>query len=117
MEEEQQPQDGVSLHTGFPNPASDVSLSALDLRQLLVMHPISTFVFRVQGKTWEKFGIFDTDVALVDRALSAKKSDLVIWWQPGEEGFLISRQATLPEDATIWGVVTSVVHQFRQDKR
>lgn len=115
MREEQQSQDGVSLHAGFPNPANDTSLSALDLRQLLVAHPVSTFLFRIQGKTWEEFGIFDTDIALVDRALTTRPGDLVIWWQPGEEGFAISRQKQLPPEAVVWGVVSSVIHQFRKD--
>jgi SOS-response transcriptional repressor LexA len=115
MREEHQPQDGVSLHTGFPNPANDTNLSALDLRQLLITHPVSTFLFRIQGKNWEELGIFDTDIALVDRALTPRTNDLVIWWQPGEEGFAISRHKQLPAEAIIWGVVSSVIHQFRKD--
>lgn len=108
--------DGVSIHAGFPNPASDKSLGSLDLGQLLITHPISTYLFRIQGQDWGEYGIFDGDVAIVDRALDPRKSDLVIWWREGEEGFGISSLRDTPANATVWGVVASTVHQFRKDE-
>lgn len=109
MREDQQ--DGVSIHAGFPNPGADKSLVSLDLNQLLVQHPTSTFLFRVRGASGEEYGIFDSDVAVVDRALNPHKKDLVIWW---DDTFRISKFSELDQDVAIWGVITSVVHQFRE---
>lgn len=111
-EEEQQP--GVSVHAGFPNPATDKSLHTLDFNQLLIAHTASTFMFRVQGNEWQEVGVFNNDIAIVDRALSPRKTDLVIWWQEAHETFAISRTKAVPDEATVWGVVTATIHQFRE---
>ncbi len=103
---------GVSEHAGFPNPATDNLLEDLSLQQLLIKHPVSTFFLRVRGSEWEGQGIFDGDIAIVDRALTARKSDLVIWWQG--DNFVISKQAKKPDDCPAWGVVTSIIHQCRK---
>jgi len=104
---------GVSVHAGFPNPAADKSLGSLDLNQLLIQHAASTFLFRLRGNDWEDLGIFDEDIAIVDRALGARKNDLVIWWENQTDGFAISKYKDLEADANVWGVVTSVIHQLR----
>lgn len=117
MSEESTEPTGVSIHAGFPNPAADKSLSSLDLNQLLIQHAHSTFLFRVRGHEWESLGIFDNDVAVVDRAIDARKSDLVIWWSEGGDEFAISKYKDLPTNAGVWGVITSVIHQFRKDEQ
>lgn len=114
QEERHEAQEGVSLHTGFPNPANDHTLGTLNLNQLLIDHPISTFLFRIEGNNWESYGIFDGDIAIVDRALSPRSTDLVIWWQDGREGFALSRAKKVPDGSELWGVLTSIIHQFRK---
>lgn len=106
--------DGVSVHSGFPNPALDrrgqgASL-ALDLNRLLVKRPSSTYLFRVEGHQWSDQGIYDGDVAVIDRALEARASDLVISWRP--TGSTICRRRQLAPDDDIWGVVTAIIHQY-----
>ena len=113
MREDEQT-SGISLHAGFPNPATDKSLGSLDLNQLLVQNTASTFFFRLRGHEWEGLGIFDNDIAIVNRSLDARQDDLVIWWDETTDGFAISRYKRTPQGATIWGVVTSTVHQFRR---
>ena len=54
---------------------------------------------------------FDNDVAIVDRALDAHMNDVIMWWK--DEVFMISTLATLPAGASVWGVVTTVIHQYR----
>lgn len=108
--------DGVSVHAGFPNPAADrrragVQLS-LDLNQHLIKRPSSSFLFRVAGHTWASDGVFDGDIAIVDRALTAGPTDLVIIWQ--SSGFSISRQRQLELDDEALGVVTSIIHEYRR---
>jgi DNA polymerase V len=114
MEEEKPTQPpGVSVHSGFPNPAADTSLHSLDLNQLLIQHSTSTYFFRVRGSEWENSGIFDGDIAIIDRALDPRKTDTVIWWNNDTTEFTISTRRSVPADATVWGVITATVHQLR----
>jgi len=113
MKEEEQP-EGVSVHAGFPNPATDKSLHTLDFNQLLIEHTASTYMFRVQGNEWEAAGVFDGDIAVVDRALDPRKNDTVLWWDETAGEFAISRRNDAPKAAAIWGVVTATIHQFRR---
>jgi len=108
---------GISIHTGFPNPAADTSLHGLDLNHLLIQHSASTYFFRVRGNAWEAIGIFDGDIALIDRALDPRRSDTVIWWNKDSEQFNISALSAMPKDATLWGVITSIIHQLRKNGR
>ena len=108
--------NGVSIHTGFPNPAADRTDRrqplALDINQLLVRHPSSTYLFRISGHHWAAQGVYDGDVAVIDRALAPQASDLVIVWQAS--GFALRRQADRLPDEALWGVVTATIHQLRQ---
>lgn|GEM_PF-448577 len=110
-------QEGVSVHTGFPNPAADARLRSLDLNQLLINHTASTYFFRVRGSEWEDIGIFDGDIAIIDRALDASKSDMVLWYDNGPDQFKISALRDLPPDAIVRGVITATIHQYRKVTR
>jgi DNA polymerase V len=106
--------DGVSVHSGFPNPAAErrqTNQLALDLNQLLINHASATYLFRIAGHAQAAEGIYDGDVAVVDRALNPRDSDLVVAWLAS--GSTIGRKRRLPEDAVIWGVVTAIIHQYR----
>jgi hypothetical protein len=104
---------GMSVHAGFPNPAADMSLGNLDINKLLITNVSSTYIFRVLGDGWEDMGIFDRDIAIIDRSLSAHKSDIVVWWGNDSEKFNISICSQVPEGIQIWGVITATIHQFR----
>ena len=105
--------DGVAVHAGFPNAGGDSSVQSLSLQQLLVPRPTSTFYFRLRGHDWTKFGIFDGDLVVVDRALDPADKDLVIWWRSDHDGFAVSHYRELPPQATVWGCVTNLIHQLR----
>ena len=113
MPEGRKHQEGVSVHTGFPNPATDQRLHTLDFNQLLVQHTASTYMFRVRGNEWEGAGVFDNDIAVVDRALDSRKTDVVLWWDEGRGEFAISKYSAMPKEAALWGVITATIHQFR----
>jgi SOS-response transcriptional repressor LexA len=115
MTENERYQEGVSVHTGFPNPATDSSLLGLDLNKLLIRHGASTYMFRVRGNDWEGAGVFDDDVAIIDRALDPRKNDVVLWWNESAGEFSISKYAAMPKEAALWGVITATIHQFRKD--
>jgi SOS-response transcriptional repressor LexA len=117
MSDDEQTPDGVSIHTGFPNPAIDKSLHGLDLNQLLVHHAASTYMFRVRGNAWEDSGVFDGDIAIVDRALDPRGSDVVLFWDGVRGEFVIATYSEMPAEATLWGVVTATIHEFRKYSR
>lgn len=102
---------GVSTHDGFPNPATDTSLQSLDLNSLLIKHSASTYLMRISGNDWRALGILAGDIAIVDRALDARANDIVIWHQ-GEQ-LIMSYRSKVASEAAIWGVVTSIIHQYR----
>ena len=108
--------DGVSIHTGFPNPAIDRqnrgSRLTLDINQLLVKNSSSTYLFRIAGHTWVDSGIFDGDIAIVDRALTPQPSDLVIDWR---DSFVIERQSHREIQEQPWGIITAIIHQYGRD--
>lgn len=101
--------DGVAVHAGFPNPGADSRTTALSLDKLLIRHPSSTYFFRVQGHSWADHGIFDGNLALIDRAITPRPQDLVIYWQG--DSFAITRYSQLTYEDTIWGTILSTVHE------
>lgn len=106
--------DGVSIHSGFPNPALDQrgrrQPLALDLNQLLIKRPSSTYLFRISGHTWADQGVYDGDVAVIDRARRGRLNDLVVIWQ--SSGFALCRRRQLSGEDEPLGVVTAIIHQF-----
>jgi len=108
--------DGVSVHTGFPNPAlehrgQDPRLS-LDINRLLIRQPSSTYLFRVAGHHWSDQGVYDGDIAVVDRALQAGPNDLLVAWRT--DASVLCRQHQLTAEDKPWGVVTAIIHKYRQ---
>lgn len=102
---------GVSIHSGFPNPASDRNLEAVDLHRLLIKQPTSTFFMRIDGNDWEDRAIFDGDIVVIDRSLTPRQKDLVVATKDDE--FIITPFTKLPADSQLWGTVTAVIHQYR----
>lgn len=115
MEQESEQDDSVVIHAGFPNPATDKSLGSLNLNQLLIERPISTYLFQISGNEWEQLGIFDQDIAIVDRALTPRPSEPVVWWNEAGS-FSISVSKDVPVDSVAWGVVTSIIHRYRKTR-
>ena len=103
----------VAVHAGFPNPAADRrgTPSPLSLDRLLIRNPSSTYLFRVRGDDWLEWGIFDGDVAIIDRALTPRLGDLLLIWSG--EGFTIRAYTVDYRPHEPWGVVTTVIHDFR----
>lgn len=119
---------GVSA--GFPSPAEDYIDRKLDLNDLLIKNPAATFFVRVAGDSMTGAGINHDDILVVDRSLEATSGRIVIAAYNGEltvkrlmhDKDSIRLVAENPNYAPliidkdngceIWGVVTSVIHQF-----
>ena len=120
------------IETGFPSPASDHLERSLSLDELIVRRPTSTFYVRAEGDSMQKSGIFDGDILVVDRSLTARNGSIIIvslddeviirrLVKKGARIFLTSddrRLAPVPVgDETnwmIWGVATHLIHRFRK---
>lgn len=71
------------LKAGFPSPAEDYR-ATLDLNEFLVRHKESTFYARISGDSMIDVGIFDGDIAIIDRLLTPKNGDIVVAQIDGE---------------------------------
>ncbi|MFD2178903.1 LexA family protein [Veronia pacifica] len=64
--------------TGFESPAGDYRQLPLSLDELLVEHPSATFIGRASGESMQGVGIFDGDILIVDRHVSARDGDVIV---------------------------------------
>lgn len=119
---------GVSA--GFPSPADDYIGQQLDLNDLLIRNPAATFFVRVAGDSMSGAGINDKDILVIDRSLEPLHGKIIIAALNGELTVkrlvrkehccrLVAEHPDYPsievtEDLScvVWGVVTSVIHQF-----
>ena len=118
------------VQAGFPSPADDHLEDALDLNTHLIQHKDATFFVKAQGDSMLGAGIHQGDILIVDKSLTPKSGKIVIAVVDGE--FTVKRlhkykgnitlKAENPEfedikvngtdELIIWGVVTSVIHQY-----
>jgi DNA polymerase V len=63
---------------GFPSPGDDQIEKVLDINDLIVRNPASTFFVRVEGDSMIGIGIFSGDVLAVDRSLTPKDGSIVV---------------------------------------
>jgi DNA polymerase V len=120
-----------SISAGFPSPADDYIEDRLDLNELLVSNKPATFFLRVKGDSMVNAGIHHGDIIVVDRSLQPVHRAIVVAVVDGELTVkrLISRSGITElhaenpkyapirlqegQELTIWGVVTSSVHQVK----
>lgn len=119
------------VRAGFPNPAEDARGLPLDLNELVVRHPVSTYYLRVEGDSMTGAGIVQGDIVVVDKSLQPKNGDIVVaavdgdftlkhLKRQGNKAWLVAahpqyQPIALHEatDAQLWGVVTFVIHKAR----
>ena len=123
------------VQAGFPSPADDHLEASLDLNQHLIKHPASTFFVTTSGNSMINAGINDNDTLIVDRSLEPKHGDIIIavlnseltvkrLYAKDNKVFLIPEnqdysiiEVNEEMDFLVWGVVTSVIHQFKDAKK
>jgi len=123
---------GQSVHAGFPSPADDFIESMIDLNEILVPNPISSYLWRVVGDCMIDVKIFPGDVVVVDRSLAPKHRDVVLVIIDGEPtlkrlnrrgGVMVlhNENAKLPPftiaggtEVSVWGVVTNTIRGIRK---
>ena len=120
--------------SAFGSPGTDSTVKRIDLNDVLIKHPGSTFVMRAAGDAMHGAGIADGDVLLVDRDVTAAHGAVVIavvngdllcrrlevtgakpGRTPGQVRLVAADDATSPIDVgqsaelEVWGVVTTVI--------
>jgi DNA polymerase V len=115
---------------GFPSPGDDQIERVLDINDLVVRHPASTFFVRVEGDSMEMAGIYSGDVLVVDRSITPKNDSIVVAAVYGElvvkrlksvgktHHLFSENPAYAPievsnnDDCFVWGVVVGSVRTF-----
>ncbi len=127
---------GDTVSAGFPSPATDHEEQSIDLNKELIPHPSSTFLVRASGNSMIGAGIFDGDLLVVDRSVTAQDGHVVIAVvygeltvkrlrigdgksTPGKRMVLAAENPDYPdiylsetEDSFIWGVVRHAVRDL-----
>lgn len=112
---------------GFPAPGDDELEKSLDINDLLIDNPTSTFFVRVEGDSMEGARIFSGDILVVDRAVAPESGKIVVAAVYGEmvvKRLKVTREQTLllsekegyepivvsnNDECFIWGVVVGSV--------
>jgi DNA polymerase V len=122
---------------GFPAQGDDQVEKILDINDLVVKNPASTFFVRVAGDSMTGVGIFDSDVLVVDRSKDAIDGSIVVAAVNGElvvkrlKVTTVASKGSNPllqlvsendayapitigdgEECFVWGVVVGSVRQF-----
>lgn len=120
----------AKVPAGFPSPAQDHTQKRVDLNEVMVLNPLSTFLFQVAGDSMIGAGIFDGDRVIVDRAIEPQHGYIVLACVDGE--FTVKkldrragRVRLLPanphyhpielregQEMSVWGVVTWNLRQL-----
>ena len=118
----------IGISAGFPSPAQDYEEPPLNINDLLIKRPETTFIAKASGDSMIGAGIHDGDMLVVDKGITDYKDRVVIACVNGE--FTVKRykvergqpvlkpqnpkypdiQFTDYDEITVWGVVTSVIH-------
>lgn len=120
---------------GFPSLTESWRERPLQLQELIVRDPDTTYYFRVRGQSMRDAGIIEADVLVVDRAVEAISGDIVVvtcgdrrlvkrleYVGEGDRQMLLCSAhpayppllVTSAMQVEIWGVVIAVVRRMRR---
>lgn len=94
--------------SGFPSPADDFAKPSLDLNQYIIRHPSSTFFMKVEGNAYRDKEIYDGDILVVDRSLTATSKNLIVY-STASELRITHYQKNLRTMENFWGVITHII--------
>jgi DNA polymerase V len=121
------PRCSFRVPAGFPSPAADHIEQHISLDEILNIRAPHVYLISIAGDSMQGAGIFDGDLAIVDRALEASHNDIVVallnnepmckrLCKRGTQMILLSENSKYPpryvlegDELSIWGVITSSV--------
>lgn len=123
------------VKTGFPSPAMDYIEERIDLNEILIKHPLSTFIVESTGDSMINAFIPSKAKLVVDRSLTPRNGDIVLAVLNGEftvkflkkndfKCWLIPANSKYQEievsgemEMQVWGVVTHILTDVKDVKR
>ena len=117
-----------SVPAGFPSPAAEYEDTDIDINDIVISNPTSTFYMRVKGNSMADAYILDGDILVVDKSIEPTHGKIVIAVVDGEftvktlyhkDGIikLVPANPAYPEielkseqELNIWGVVSYTIH-------
>ena len=122
---------GTEVSAGFPSQAHDYIENLLDLNELMIVNPASTYFVRVDGFSMVNANILSGDILVVDRSVEVSNNKIIIavidgevtvkrlkiknneyWLYPESDKFKPLKIESWMS-FTIWGVVTWIIHKTR----
>lgn len=123
------------ISASFTSPARDYAGESLDLNDLLIKHPASTFLGFADGDCLNDLGIYDGDLIICDKSLELEegnvavvvvdgeftmkrveidKKEKVAWLMPANKnGNYKPIKVTEDNNVRVWGIVTSSTRPLR----
>ncbi len=109
------------VRPGFPSPAQDYMCDAIDMNEVLVRSPETTFYARMHSDVMAEAGIHEGDLLVIDKVLQPRDGDCVMAYLDGD--FIVRRwhpdpphqcawlrpgniRITADSDFVLWGVIT-----------
>lgn len=121
------PMCSFQVPAGFPSPAADHIEQHISLDEVLNIRAPHVYLVAITGESMQGIGIFEGDLAVVDRALEPAHGHVVVallnnepvckrLCKRGREVILLSENPKYParyvlegDELSIWGVITSTV--------
>ncbi len=72
------------IQAGFPSPADSFIEAVISLDDICIQNPSSTILGRINGDSLKEIGLYKGDIAVIDKSLEPKDSDLVVCAIDGE---------------------------------
>ena len=125
----------TTVKAGFPSPALDYMQDAIDLNQLLIKHPSSTFLVTIEGDSMIDAFIANPALLIIDRALQVCNGDIVLavvngdftvkrYVRKADKVFLVPENKQNPKyqameivdgmEFSVWGVVAHIISSPRK---
>jgi DNA polymerase V len=107
------------VKAGYPSPTGDLQEEKINLADILIKRPNSTFLIRVSGNSMDGVGIKNGDIIVVDR-LNGEFTLKRLKFKSNGEIYLVPENPNFKEikvketdDFQIWGIVTYIIHKTR----
>jgi DNA polymerase V len=87
-------------------------VSGVDVNQLVVRHPLSTYFMRVAADVPE-LDVRAEDILVIDRSLNPKINDIIVVTEPDSPELKIVQYTKEHLRAELWGVAVHIIRNLR----
>ena len=115
--------------TGFASPAQGYEENSIDLNTVLIKHPSSTYLFRLESADMEKLGLPNGAILIVDRSLKPCINQFAMLRHEGQFlcRLLVSRNgkivftngntdiSPIADETEVMGTITASIQVYNND--